>query len=143
MRDSSVKAWSRVHAVLYRSTGGILGGRLVGNDMLLLTTQGRRSGEPHTVPLLFVRDAARLIVIASFGGRDRHPDWYLNLTGDPSVKVRVGGRPRVMVARTATAGEREAWWPRIVEAYGEYARYQARTERLIPVVFLDPAPRSP
>ena len=137
MRDSNVKRWSRVHAVLYRATGGVLGRRLAGNDMLLLTTLGRSTGNPHTVPLLFLRDNGRLVVIASYGGRDRHPDWYLNLVADPLVEARIATRAEPLVARTATAEERETWWPRIVEAYGDYALYQSRTERVIPVVFLE------
>lgn len=141
MRDSTVKRWSRVHAALYRATGGVLGRRLAGNDMLLLTTLGRSSGYPHTVPLLFLRDNGRLVVIASYGGRDRHPDWYLNLVADPLVEVRIATRTEPLVARTATAEERETWWPRIVQAYGDYALYQSRTERVIPVVFLEPAHR--
>lgn len=141
MRDSTVKRWSRVHAAVYRATGGVLGRRLAGNEMLLLTTLGRSSGHPHTVPLLFLRDNGRLVVIASYGGRDRHPDWYLNLVADPLVEVRIALETEPLVARTATAEERETWWPRIVEAYGDYALYQSRTERVIPVVFLEPAHR--
>ncbi|HVR77686.1 MAG TPA: nitroreductase family deazaflavin-dependent oxidoreductase [Acidimicrobiia bacterium] len=143
MRDSTVKRWSRVHAALYRATGGVLGRRLAGNDMLLLTTLGRSSGHPHTVPLLFLSDNGRLVVIASYGGRDRHPDWYLNLVAYPVVEVRIASRAEPLVARTATAEERETWWPRIVDAYGDYALYQSRTERVIPVVFLEPAHRLP
>lgn len=127
-----------MHTVLYRATGGILGRRLAGNDMLLLTTLGRRSGHPHTVPLLFLRDSGRLVIIASYGGRDRHPDWYLNLVAAPVVEVRIATRAEPRVARPATAEERETWWPQIVEAYGDYALYQSRTGRVIPVVFLEP-----
>jgi deazaflavin-dependent oxidoreductase (nitroreductase family) len=124
--------------VLYETTNGALGRRLVGNDMLLLTTRGRRTGDAHTVPLLYLRDGDRLLVIASYGGRDHHPEWYLNLLAEPEVTARVGARNLAMTARTATPSERDVWWPQVVAAYGDYAVYQQRTEREIPVVALEP-----
>lgn len=138
MRDSSVRRWSRAHRRLFRLTNGRVGRRLVDNDMLLLTTSGRVTGEAHTVPLLYLRDGDRLVVIASYGGRDNHPDWYLNLESEPGVVVELPGIRRRMVARTADSDERAFWWPRIVDAYDGYAVYQSRTRREIPVVFLDP-----
>lgn len=139
MKDVSVRLWSGLHTVLYRATGGLIGRRLVDNDMLLLTTTGHRSGDDHTVPLLYLRDGANLVVIASYGGRPRHPTWYENLVADPSVRVRVGWTTLRMRARTATPEERARWWPEIVTAYDGYATYQSRTDREIPVVFLEPA----
>ncbi len=118
-------------------TRGRVGKRLVDNDMLLLTTSGRVTGEPHTVPLLYLRDGNRLVVIASYGGRDDHPDWYLNLESAPEVVVELPGIRLRMVARTADPDERARWWPRILDAYDGYAVYQSRTRREIPVVFLD------
>jgi len=138
VRDSSVKRWSALHRVLYETTNGVLGRRLAGNDMLLLTTRGRSTGEPHTVPLLYLREADRLLVIASYGGRDRHPEWYLNLLANPSVTTRVAERTLAMTARTASSAERAGWWPKVVASYGDYAVYQARTDREIPVVALEP-----
>lgn len=138
MKDASVKRWSRIHRMVFRTTGGVVGKRLVDNDMLLLTTTGRKSGREHAVPLLYVIDNDRLVVIASYGGRDDHPDWYLNLDAKPEVVVELPGEKTSMIARTATSGERAAWWPRIVEAYDGYATYQGRTDREIPVVFLEP-----
>ena len=125
--------------MLYEATNGALGRRLVGNDMLLLTTRGRRTGEAHTVPLLYLRDGDRLLVIASYGGRDHHPEWYLNLLAKPEVTARVGARNLTMTARTATPSERDSWWPKVVAAYRDYAVYQQKTEREIPVVVLEPA----
>ena len=141
MKDSSVRSWSAFHRRLYRLTGGRLGRRLVGNDMLLLTTRGRVSGLRHTVPLLYLPDGRGYVVIASFGGRPRHPDWYLNLTAPmhPQVEVQVQGRREKVVARTATPEERAIWWPRVVAAYEGYREYQSKTDREIPVVFLHPA----
>lgn len=119
-------------------TNGMLGRRLAGNDMLLLTTRGRVTGELHTVPLLYLRDGDRLLVIASYGGRDRHPEWYLNLLADSSVTARVGNRKLAMTARTVSSAERAGWWPTVVKSYGDYAVYQERTDREIPIVALEP-----
>lgn len=141
MRDSSVKRWSARHVFLYRLTRGVIGRRLVGNDMLLLTTRGHRTGEDHTVPLLFLRDGDRYVVIASYGGRPDHPTWYDNLVAEPRVRVQVRSRRLAMVARTAGIDERKRWWPRIVAAYADYAVYQSRTVREIPVVVLEPSER--
>lgn len=138
MKNSSVRRWSRVHAGLYRATGGRVGSRLVNNDMLLLTTTGHVSGRPHTVPLLYLVDDERLVVIASYGGRSEHPTWYDNLVADPTVKVQVDGSRRSMTSRTASASERAIWWPKIEAAYNGYSVYQSRTDREIPVVFLEP-----
>jgi F420H(2)-dependent quinone reductase len=137
VRDSGVKRWSAFHRLLYEATNGMLGRRLVGNDMLLLTTRGRLTGRPHTVPLLYLRDGDRFLVIASYGGRDHHPEWYLNLLADPSVSVRVADRKLALTARTASSAEREEWWPKVVASYGDYAVYQTRTDREIPIVTLE------
>ena len=138
MKDSSVRRWSALHTYLYRLTRGVIGRRFVDNDFLLLTTKGRRTGEDHTVPLLYLTDGDRYVVIASYGGRPVHPAWYKNLDAEPDVRVQVHARRQTMVARTAGPEERECWWPRIVAAYGDYAVYQSRTNRQIPVVVLEP-----
>lgn len=126
-----------MHAFLYRLTHGVVGRRLVDNDILLLTTTGHRSGEEHTVPLLYLTDGDRYVVIASYGGRPHHPGWYENLVAQPEVGVQVRSRRQSMVARTATSEERQRWWPRVVAAYDGYAAYQSRTGREIPIVFLE------
>ena len=122
---------------LYRMTNGVIGRRLVNNDMLLLTTRGRTSGRDHTVPLLYLRDGERLVIIASYGGRPAHPAWYRNLVADPRVEVQVDGDRRPMLASTMSGEDRTAWWPRIVEAWNDYDTYQSRTDRQIPVVWLE------
>jgi deazaflavin-dependent oxidoreductase (nitroreductase family) len=136
MHDVSVKTLSLVHTTLFRFTRGIIGSRLVKNDMLLLTTTGRVSGDRHTVPLLYLMDGEDVIVIASYGGRRHHPDWYRNLRQEPAASVQIGATRMRVTATTIGAEEREDWWPRIVEAYGDYEVYQARTEREIPVLRL-------
>lgn len=142
MRDSSVRRWSALHKDLYRLTRGRLGRRLVDNDILLLTTTGRRTGREHTVPLLYLTDGPRLVVVASYGGRPIHPAWYLNLDHQPKVTVQIGSHAMAMVARSAGPEKRAQWWPRIVDAYDGYSTYQSRTDREIPIVFLEPLDQS-
>lgn len=137
MRDTTARRLSRLHAFLYRLTRGALGQRLVRNDMLLLTTTGRRTGTPHTVPLLYLHEGDTLVVIASWGGRAHHPHWYANLVANPQVTVQVRGRRWRARARTATPAERALWWPRVLAAYDGYRQYQRNTDRVIPVVFLE------
>lgn len=138
MRDTSVKRWSRMHRFMYRLTNGLVGRRLVDNDILLLTTKGHRSGREHTVPLLYLRDGDRYLVVASYGGRPHDPTWYQNLLADPTVEVQVRAERLPMIARLADGAEREQWWPLVVAAYDGYAEYQSRTDREIPLVFLEP-----
>ncbi|MEE9285384.1 MAG: nitroreductase family deazaflavin-dependent oxidoreductase [Dehalococcoidia bacterium] len=131
-----IKAFARFHALVYRLSRGRLLARLSGNDMLLLTTTGRKSGKPRTLPLLFVKDGDRYVVVASFGGAPRHPAWYLNLVSNPAVAVQV--RSRKILARAETAGpeDRARLWPQVVAAYAAYDEYQKRTTREIPLVLL-------
>lgn len=138
MRDGTAKVLSLAHRLAYQATGGRLGRRLVNNDMLLLTTTGRRSGTDHTVPLLYLRDAADVVVIASWGGRDYPPHWYLNLASNPVVSVQIDDTRWRGVAADLDEPERSAWWARAVAAYDGYAEYQSRTERVIPVVRISP-----
>lgn len=136
MHDTTVKALSRLHTVLYRATNGVVGRRLVDNDMLLMTTRGRHTGRPHTVPLLYLRDGDRLVVVASYGGRPEHPEWYRNLLAHPEVQVQLDGTRMTMTARTMPRADRSEWWPRVVEAWNDYEVYQSRTDREIPLVWL-------
>lgn len=138
MKDTTARRLSSFHTFVYRTTRGWLGGRLARNDMLLLTTQGRSSGTPHTVPLLYLDGGETLVVIASWGGRDYHPHWYLNLLAEPRVTATVRGTVRPVTARTADPQERATWWPRIEATYAGYTGYQDRTAREIPVVLLEP-----
>ncbi|NNC40029.1 MAG: nitroreductase family deazaflavin-dependent oxidoreductase [Acidimicrobiia bacterium] len=137
MRDRTAKHLSTLHTLLYRATRGRIGRRLVDNDMLLLTTTGHTTGKKHTVPLLYLDTGSSLIVIASWGGRPTNPHWYQNLLANPRAQVRLPDRRFQAVARTAAPQERLLWWPRIVDAYDGYATYQSRSDREIPVVFLE------
>jgi deazaflavin-dependent oxidoreductase (nitroreductase family) len=105
--------------------------------MLLLSTVGRYTGAEHTVPLLYLRDGDRLIVIASYGGRPEHPEWYCNLVEHPQASVQILRNHAEVVATTMTDDERAEWWPEVVNGYGDYAVYQSRTDRQIPIVWLD------
>lgn len=136
MRDRTAKNLSTLHALLFRATRGRIGRRLVDNDMLLLSTLGRVTGKAHTVPLLYLRDGDDLVVIASWGGRDQHPEWYLNLLENPLARVQIGARRFPVRATTADAGQRSRLWQRVLTAYDGYREYQSRTEREIPVVIL-------
>jgi deazaflavin-dependent oxidoreductase (nitroreductase family) len=111
--------------------------------LVLLTTAGRRSGEPRTTPMMFHRDGDRILVIASNIGAPRHPDWYLNLVADPQVTVEVGdesGAARRAVARTLEGAERETVWEVLKATYPFFAEHERKTTRTIPVVALLPDP---
>lgn len=131
--------WSivtRVHGALYRATGGRVGQRLGGLDMLLLTTRGRKSGQPRTLPLAcFVREPV-VLVVASNNGQDHHPAWWLNLEAHPHATVQLGRDEYEADARLITGDERAELWPWLVERNPMYARYAEKTRREIPVVSL-------
>lgn len=134
-----VRIMSAANVWAYRLSGGRLGGRFPGGaPVLLLTTVGCKSGEPRVAPLLYLRDAENLVIVASKGGMSRHPTWYRNLQANPEVEVELGSERRKMRACTASAEEKAKLWPRLVEMYRSYDDYQARTEREIPVVILSP-----
>jgi deazaflavin-dependent oxidoreductase (nitroreductase family) len=101
-----------------------------------LTTTGRHSGRPRTATLTYFRDGGDLVVIGSFGGSDVPPAWWLNLQRDPRARVRIGGTTTKVSARAATPEEHDRLWPLVTEVNPAYARYQERTARPIPVVFL-------
>ena len=106
--------------------------------VLLLTTTGRRTGAPRTVPLTYFEEGGDLVLVASYGGRPDNPSWFENLLANSEVWVQIGGGRRRMRARRASAVERARLWPRIVETYDGYARYQTKTSREIPLALLHP-----
>lgn len=132
--------FSRIHVVLYRVSGGRLGGHFAkGAPVLLLTTTGRKSGKQRTTPLLYVEDAGRYVIIASVGGAPKHPAWYLNLRENPAASIQIGSRTVRVTATTAAPDERARLWALATQMYAGYDGYQAKTEREIPVVILAPA----
>lgn len=128
-----------LHRVIYRATGGRVLGRVAGMPVLLLTTTGRRTGRRRTTPLTFFRDGDAHVLIASAGGSDRTPAWALNLAADPRAEITIGRRTQHVACRTASPDERDRLWPVITQTYPGYARYQERTERVIPVLLLTPS----
>ena len=124
---------------VYRLSGGRVAGNVPsGAPICLLTTTGRRSGRRRCVPLLFIDDGEDVVVVASRGGMDEHPSWYLNLLADPVVEVEIGRTRITARARIADPDERARLWPRLVEVYPRFATYEARARRVIPVVLLRP-----
>ncbi|MDQ2894706.1 MAG: nitroreductase family deazaflavin-dependent oxidoreductase [Actinomycetota bacterium] len=127
------------HTQIYRLTRGRIGHRFPGAaPMLLLNHTGARSGTVRTAPLVYVEDGRDLVLVASKGGHPRNPAWYHNLRANPDTTVQIGAEIRPVHARVATAAERKRLWPMAVAAYSGYDGYQARTEREIPLVVLEP-----
>jgi deazaflavin-dependent oxidoreductase (nitroreductase family) len=135
----ALKVMTKTTTWVYRVSGGRLGGRFLrGAPVMLLTTIGRRSGEPRIAPLIYLEDGDNVVTVASKGGSARHPLWYRNLQANPDVEVQIGADKRDLRARTASAEERDRLWPRLTMIYPDYDDYQARTDRDIPVVILEP-----
>jgi deazaflavin-dependent oxidoreductase (nitroreductase family) len=128
----------RAHTTLYRLTGGRIGQAAGGITNLLLTTTGRKSGEPRTVPLAYMEDAGRFVVVASNGGSDKAPAWWGNLRHQPMATVEIGTRTIRVVARETTDAERLRLWPRLKQGNPFYGQYEQITTRRIPVVLLEP-----
>jgi deazaflavin-dependent oxidoreductase (nitroreductase family) len=131
------KVVTKGHEVVVKATGGRVGGRIAGMDVLVLHTVGRKSGLPRTTPLTYMNDDENLILVASNGGARNHPTWFLNLTAEPNVEVERKGKKEKWTARRATKEEKERLWPKITSTYKGYASYQKRTDRDIPVVILE------
>lgn len=133
-----IKLMSVTHASWYRLTGGAIGGSIGKAPILLLTTKGRKSGRPRTTPLLYLPDGDNFVIIASNGGHDRPPAWWLNLESDPQATVQIGRQKLSVMARDADGEDRERLWAHVVEMYPNYDEYQKSTARRIPVVVLQP-----
>ena len=132
-----VKYMSRFNTWLFRVSGGRLGAHMPGGQpVLLLTTIGRKTGQPKTAPLLYLKEGGTYVIVASLGGMSHHPLWFKNLEANPRVEIEVGSEKLAMTARTATAAEKATLWPKLVAMYPSYADYQQRTTRDIPVVLL-------
>jgi deazaflavin-dependent oxidoreductase (nitroreductase family) len=126
------------HVKVYRETNGEQGYLWNGAPILLLTTTGRKSGEPRTSALIFGRDGDDLLLVASQGGAPTHPNWYHNLSANPDVEVQVRGDVFRATARTANDDEKARLWSIMTEVWPNYDAYQERTDRSIPVVVLTP-----
>lgn len=138
-RNFFVELFWKLHPGLYSLTGGRIGGKIMGMPVLLLTTKGRKSGQPRTVALTYLPSGESCIVIASCLGEEKHPAWYRNLEAEPLVEIEAGGRKRKVRARVADGAERETLWRQMADRLPDYDEYATRTTRRIPVVVLEPA----
>ncbi|MFI0773761.1 nitroreductase family deazaflavin-dependent oxidoreductase [Streptomyces sp. NPDC021212] len=131
--------WVRDQVELIESSGGTKGTTMRGMPVILLTTRGAKSGKIRKTPLMRVEHEGRYAAVASLGGAPKHPVWYFNVLADPRVELRDGTERWDMTAREVTGEEKALWWRRAVEAYPDYADYQEKTTREIPVFVLEPA----
>ncbi|HZP73149.1 MAG TPA: nitroreductase family deazaflavin-dependent oxidoreductase [Gaiellaceae bacterium] len=137
MTDAT-KLYGAEHVRSYRETGGEVGHIWKeGSTILLLTTKGRKTGEPRTTPLIYAEDGDRYVIVASQGGAPTHPGWYRNLAKDSHVEVQVRDEVFPATARTAEGDERERLWRKANEVWRHYDEYAKKTDRKIPVVVLE------
>jgi F420H(2)-dependent quinone reductase len=143
IRNSTLLAWAlkyfaRAHIAVYRRTNGRLGAKLLWFPAALVTTTGRKSGQPRTTATLYLRDGPKVVLPASFGGRNTDPMWYLNLQANPLVLVQVRNEHLAMTARDATDEERRRYWPVLIRLYPPYKNYRDAADRVIPLVVCEP-----
>jgi len=130
---------TRFQRWLYLRTDGAMGTSILGITMLLLFARGRRSGKEHIIPLLYIPDGDRWVIIGSNAGDKKHPAWWLNLQADPRARIQVGRERFDVVAREAVGEERTRLWQRLMQSYRYYDAYQRKAGRQIPVVVLERA----
>lgn len=139
VKDALFKAWGSFHEAVLRTSKGKVLGRGMGMPMLILTTTGAKTGQQRTTVLSSpLVEGDTVVLVASFGGDDRDPAWYRNLVENPDVEIDLEGEHREMTARVADPDERAHLWTRITDEHKNYASYQRRTDRVIPVVVLEP-----
>lgn len=144
---TGIKWMSRFNTWVYKATGGRLGAKWRGGSnrfsapppVGILTTIGRKSGEPRHSPLLFLREGNRIVLVASQGGRATNPMWYLNIQANPAVTFQYKSEKMNLVARDATDAERDQYWPKLDAIYPDFANYRSYTDRKIPILICDPA----
>lgn len=137
--EPSPEKWVRDQVELYESSGGTKGTTMRGMPVIVLTTRGARSGRIRKSPLMRVEHDGSYAVVASLGGAPKHPVWYHNVVADPRVELQDGPVRQDMTAHEATGDEKAVWWARAVAAYPDYADYQKKTDREIPVFVLERA----
>jgi len=134
----STAAWARKQAERYEATGGAEANELRGRPLIVLTSVGARTRMLRKTALMRVEHDGDYAVVASMGGAPNHPRWYHNLKANPHVELQDGATKRDYLAREAIGGEKAVWWERAVSAWPDYAKYQTKTERQIPVFVLEP-----
>jgi len=135
--EPSTQQWVRDQVDAYESSGGTQGTTMRGMPVVLLTMVGARSGKLRKVPLMRVEHEGAYAAVASMGGAPRNPTWYVNLVQQPGLELQDGPAKWDMTAREVTGDERAAWWSRAVAAFPDYADYQRKTDRQIPVFVLE------
>ncbi len=136
--EPSASSWSRKQTELFEATNGEEGGDLRGRPIIVVTSVGAKTGKIRKTPLMRVEHDGVYAVVASQGGAPKHPVWYHNLKKNPHVELQDRGTKRDYMAHEATGDEKTVWWDRAVEAWPDYATYQTKTERQIPVFVLEP-----
>ncbi|EGJ75890.1 hypothetical protein STTU_3101 [Streptomyces sp. Tu6071] len=136
--EPSPEKWVREQVAEYEGSGGTRGTEMRGMPVILLTTLGAKSGKIRKTPLMRVEHNGQYAVVASKGGAPEHPVWYYNVKGHPEVELQDGPTRKDYTAREVTGAEKAEWWDRAVEAFPDYADYQKKTDRPIPVFVLTP-----
>ncbi|ASY36721.1 MULTISPECIES: nitroreductase family deazaflavin-dependent oxidoreductase [Streptomyces] len=136
--EPSPEKWVREQVAEYEGSGGTRGTEMRGMPVILLTTLGAKSGKIRKTPLMRVEHNGEYAVVASKGGAPEHPVWYFNVKGHPEVELQDGPTRKDYTAREVTGAEKAEWWDRAVEAFPDYADYQKKTDRPIPVFVLTP-----
>ena len=136
--EAGTSDWARKQLETYEGSGGTQGTTLRGMPVIILTSVGAKSGKLRKNPLMRVEHDGEYAVVASLGGAPKHPVWYYNVVANPHVELQDGPVKRDYLAREVTGAEKALWWERAVEAYPDYANYQAKTDRQIPVFVLTP-----
>jgi deazaflavin-dependent oxidoreductase (nitroreductase family) len=137
--EPNTMQWVREQVDEYESSGGTKGLTLRGMPVVIVTSRGNKTGKLRKTPVMRVEHDGRYAAVASLGGAPQNPVWYHNLVADPHVELQDGTVKKDMVAREVSGAERTEWWERAVAAYPDYADYQRRTARMIPVFVLEPA----
>ena len=141
LKDIFSRTATTLHTQVYRRTAGKVGGKMGGLTVGILTTIGRRSGQPRTTPLNVMADGECFLLVASNGGDDRPPQWFQNLQANPEATLQLGAESFPVRATVTTGDEKQALWPKVVAVYKGYDTYQRKTSRDIPVVILTPQSR--
>ncbi|MGY2030398.1 nitroreductase family deazaflavin-dependent oxidoreductase [Nocardia gipuzkoensis] len=136
--EPSTSDWAREQAEKYENSGGTEGATLQGKPIILLTTKGAKSGKLRKTPLMRVEHDGEYAVVASLGGAPKHPVWYYNIKAEPHVELRDGTVTKDYTAREVFGEEKAQWWDRAVQVWPDYANYQTKTDRQIPVFVLTP-----